>query len=181
MWLAMGAGLVPLPLLDYAVLMGIQLRMLRQLSRNYHVPFSHNGSKAMISALLGLVIPASLTNTVTSALKLVPLTGPLVGGISLAAFGSATTYAIGKIFLQHFESGGTLLSLDPATVREHFRREFERGQALARQMRSTAVVPPAPVVVTPAETPGPVVVTPPEPPAPVMVVTPPEPPDPIVL
>jgi len=153
-WLAMGAGLLPLSVLDYAMITGVQLRMLRQLSRNYHVPFSRDRGKTIISALLGTVIPATLTNAVASALKSVPLAGPVLGGISMAIFAGATTYATGKIFLQHFESGGTFLDLEPATVRAYFRQEFEKGQTLAREMRSKAGVTPAPMAIAPTEPPS---------------------------
>lgn len=149
MWLAMGAGLLPLSFLDYAIIMGIQLRMLRQLSQNYQVPFSQDRGKTIISALLGTVIPVSLTQAVAGALQLVSLAGAVIGGISMSIFAGATTHAIGKIFLQHFESGGTFLDLEPATVREYFRQEFEKGQTLARQMRYTSGVKPAPEAIAP--------------------------------
>jgi uncharacterized protein (DUF697 family) len=154
MWLAMGAGLLPLAFLDYAMITGVQLRMLRQLSHNYQVPFSQDRGKTIIAALLGTIIPFSLTNALTSVLKMVPIAGPVIGGMSVAVFAGATTYAIGKIFLQHFESGGTFLDLEPATVREHFRQEFVKGQTLARDMHRTTGVPPAPTAVAPAEPPS---------------------------
>jgi signal transduction histidine kinase len=37
---------------------------------------------------------------------------------------------VGRVFTQHFASGGTFLDFDPAEVREHFRQEF----AIAREM-----------------------------------------------
>ena len=43
----------------------------------------------------------------------------------MPAFNAAATYALGRVFIQHFECGGTILDLDPDKVREHFRREFE--------------------------------------------------------
>jgi uncharacterized protein (DUF697 family) len=135
MWWSMGAGLLPFPLVDVAAITGVQLRMLQQLSNNYDVPFHRGRGKKIISVLLGSVIPTSLTYTVGSALKLVPFIGPIIGGISMPIFAGATTYAIGKLFMQHFESGGTFLDLEPARVRAYFRQEFEKGQELASEMR----------------------------------------------
>jgi uncharacterized protein (DUF697 family) len=154
MWLAMGAGLLPLAFLDYAMITGVQLRMLRQLSHNYQVPFSRHRGKTIIAALLGTIIPLSLTNALASVVKMVPVAGAVIGGMSVAIFAGATTYAIGKIFLQHFESGGTFLDLEPATVREYFRQEFEKGQRLARDMHRTAGVTPVPTAAAPAEPPS---------------------------
>ena len=45
--------------------------------------------------------------------------------LSRAAIAAASTYAVGLVFLQHFESGGTFLSFQPGQVREHFRKIFE--------------------------------------------------------
>ena len=36
----------------------------------------------------------------------------------------ASTWAMGKVFTQHFATGGTLLDFDPDTMREHFKTEM---------------------------------------------------------
>jgi len=134
MWLAMGAGILPLPLVDMAALIAIQIRMLRQLSQNYQVPFHRDVGKKLIGSLLGALIPTSLATIVGSTLKLVPSLGPIIGGLSMPIFAGATTRAIGKIFMQHFESGGTFLDFEPARVRAYFRQEFEQSQRHAQEM-----------------------------------------------
>lgn len=126
-WWSMGAGLLPFLLVDMAAILGVRMRMLYMLSTNYTVPFSRDPGKKMISFLLGAVIPPSLTATVGSTLKWVPFVGPMIGGMSMPIFTGATTYAIGKSFMMHFASGGTLLDFDPAKVRAYFRQEFEKG------------------------------------------------------
>jgi hypothetical protein len=35
------------------------------------------------------------------------------------------------VFIKHLESGGTLLSLDPTQMKEHYAQEFQEGKALA--------------------------------------------------
>ena len=52
--------------------------------------------------------------------------------MSMPVFAGATTLAIGKIFMQHFESGGTFLDFEPAKVRAYFRQEFEASQDRAQ-------------------------------------------------
>ena len=68
-----------------------------------------------------------------SVVKAIPLLGTLVGGVSWLALAGASTYAVGRVFVQHFESGGTFLTLDPEQVRAHYREEFERGEQLVRE------------------------------------------------
>jgi hypothetical protein len=40
------------------------------------------------------------------------------------AFGSAATYAIGKIFVRHFEADGTLASFSAEAVEADLKQEF---------------------------------------------------------
>ena len=67
-----------------------------------------------------------------SVVKAIPLLGTLVGGVSWLALAGASTYAVGKVFIQHFESGGTLLTLDPEKVMDYYREQlhgYQRAQA----------------------------------------------------
>jgi uncharacterized protein (DUF697 family) len=135
MWWTMGAGLIPVPFVDLAAVTGVQLKMLSDLSNLYGVKFSENKGKAIISALLGSIVPNSLAGGgVGSILKMVPFVGTLLGGISMSLFSGAATYAIGKSFIQHFESGGTFLDFDPVKVKDYFGKQFEEGQSIAMKM-----------------------------------------------
>lgn len=140
MWLSMGVSLIPVPVLDLAGVTALQLRMLQLLSQNYDVPFSKDASKKIVSALLGSIVPASLTSSIWSAAKFVPVLWP-IAGLSMPAFAGAATYAIGKVFIQHFESGGTFLDFDAAKVQEYFRQEFDRGRSAAAAAHAEAGSP----------------------------------------
>lgn len=132
MWFSMGAGLIPFPFIDLAAICALQLKMISDLCKHYETPFKENSGKAIISALLGYVVPSGITG---SLLKTLPFIGPIAGGISMAVFTGGTTYAIGAIFIRHFEAGGTLLNFDPKKMREFFMEEFEHGKEIAADMR----------------------------------------------
>jgi uncharacterized protein (DUF697 family) len=135
MWWSMGAGLIPVPLVDLVAVSGVQLKMLAEISKTYGVEFQEHRGKALIASLIGYIVPSSLSfGSVGSLLKAIPGVGALVGAPSMALFCGASTYALGKVFIQHFESGGTLLSFDPAKVKEHFQREFEQGGKIAAEL-----------------------------------------------
>jgi uncharacterized protein (DUF697 family) len=134
MWWAMGAGLIPIPIVDLLTISGVQLKMLKDLSEIYEVKFHENKGKSILSALLGSIVPNSLAYTSSSIFKAIPLLGPLVGGLSMSIFSGAATYAIGKVFIQHFESGGTFLDFDPVKVKEYFYEKFEEGKNIAKEM-----------------------------------------------
>jgi uncharacterized protein (DUF697 family) len=137
MWWSMGAGLIPVPFVDLMAVSGVQLKMLSDISKIYGVEFQENRGKALVASLAGYIVPSTLSfGAVGSLLKAIPLVGPLVGAPSMVVFCGASTYAVGKVFIQHFESGGTFLSFDPAKVKEHFQQEFAEGRKLAEDVQA---------------------------------------------
>ena len=136
MWWSMGAGLIPIPLVDIAAVSGVQLKMLNELAKVYDVKFSKNAGKSIISALIGGISADALSKSyITSAVKSIPIIG-IVGAVSMPIFSGATTWAIGKVFIQHFASGGTFLDFDPKKVKEYFMNLFKQGQEMAHGMKT---------------------------------------------
>lgn len=124
-----GAGFVPMPGLDLAAMSASQLWLLKRLSALYGVPFTEDLARKLVASLLSGFVPLQLAAPVASAVKMVPFVGSLLGGFSMVAVGGAVTYAIGRAFVQHFESGGTLLTFDPPRVRSFFEAEYRRRMA----------------------------------------------------
>jgi uncharacterized protein (DUF697 family) len=119
------AGLIPIPVADIVCVGGLQIQMLRRISQIYDVEFSENRGKALIASLAGSLIPASSGIGATSALKAVPFFGMIIGGFVMPVLSAGATYAIGKAFIQHFESGGTLLDFNPPDYREFVKAQKE--------------------------------------------------------
>jgi uncharacterized protein (DUF697 family) len=137
MWWSMGAGLIPFPFVDLVAVSGVQLKMLAEISKIYGVQFQESRGKAVIGSLIGSIVPGVISfGSVGSLLKAVPLVGALVGAPSMAAFCGASAWALGKVFIRHFESGGTILTLDPAAAKEHFKEQFAEGQKMASAMKT---------------------------------------------
>ena len=118
---AAGAGLVPLPIVDAALLLGIQLTMIRSISNLYKIEFKENLVKSIIGALVGSVGTAGV-------IKAIPGLGSILGGLTASTTGAAATYALGRVFAQHFDQGGTLLNFEPEKTRHFFEKEFEAGR-----------------------------------------------------
>lgn len=117
------AGVIPVPIIDLIAVGGLQLQMLRRLSQIYDVPFADNRGKALITSLAGAAIPTSSGLGAAELLKAIPIVGSAIGALVTPTIAAALTYAIGKVFIQHFESGGTLLDFNPPDY-----REFLKGQ-----------------------------------------------------
>ena len=129
------AGLVPIPLIDVAAVGGLQLVMLRRLSELFDVPFSENRGKSIIASLAGSVLPASTATssamTVGSLMKGLPGIGWAVGALTMPVFSAGATWVIGRVFIQHFASGGTLLDFHPPDYREFIKTQKEKFSARA--------------------------------------------------
>jgi uncharacterized protein (DUF697 family) len=129
---AMGIGLVPLPIIDLAAITGVQLRMLYLIAQQYQVPFQRHLVKSLIASLLSGAVTSSTATPLASVLKIVPLLGYASGVISVSVLGGATTYAVGKVFIQHFEFGGTFLDFEPTRMRKYFQDFYEEGKQVAK-------------------------------------------------
>jgi uncharacterized protein (DUF697 family) len=119
------AGLIPVPFVDLAVIGGVQIQMLRRISKIYSVPFAENRGKALIAGLAGSMIPASCGIGAASIVKSVPVVGMAASVIVMPALSAGATFAIGKVFIQHFDSGGTLLDFNPRDYREFIKTQKE--------------------------------------------------------
>jgi uncharacterized protein (DUF697 family) len=131
MYVSMGAGLIPLPLVDFAATSLIQLEMLRRLGKLYNVPFKEGTVKKLLAALVGGGVPSLVSPALSGLVKVVPFIGPSLGALSAPILLGASTYSVGKVFIQHFASGGTFLTFDPEAVREYYYEQFKKGKAVA--------------------------------------------------
>jgi uncharacterized protein (DUF697 family) len=131
----MGAGLIPVFLLDIAAITAVQMDMIQQLCRTYNVDFHETRGKAVVTALTGTTLGRLAGYGIGSALKIIPGLGSLLGGITLSATAGATTYAVGQVFASHFEHGGSLADLDPEDFKRFYHEQVERGKDLAKHWK----------------------------------------------
>ena len=125
---AAGAGILPLPGIDMVLIIGVQLRMLARLAEVYGVPFKEQAAKSMVATLMATLVQNTMLGGLAFAFKFTPVLGPLLGIAVWPAVAAAGTFALGKVFITHFEAGGTFLEFDPKKVHSHFRLEFEKAR-----------------------------------------------------
>ena len=133
---SMGIGLVPIPVVDVVALIGIQLNMIRKIAAEYGVPFRQDVGKSVITTLMGGFLPVTLGCAIASMIKFIPLIGQTTGAVTMPVISGASTYAIYKVFVQHFESGGTFLDLDPSKVKSYFAEQFTKGKKVATDLKT---------------------------------------------
>jgi uncharacterized protein (DUF697 family) len=133
---ALGFGFIPVPFVDFVAITGTQIDMVYRLSRIYEVDFSTQAARGVIASLLGGGV--ALQPALVSGMKLIPVIGGAASFFAAPTLAAATTYAVGKVFVQHFETGGTLLTFDAAKMRAHFEHALAEGKSVVANMRKTA-------------------------------------------
>lgn len=126
---SVASGILPLPLLDIAILGGIQLHMVRKLAEHYEVEFSEQRANAIIGSLAGVSFAMAAGSVLGGLFGM----GRLLLGLSVLTLPAASTYAIGQVFIKHFSSGGTFLNFDTSRGKEDYDAALESGKHLAQQ------------------------------------------------
>ncbi|TXF83562.1 DUF697 domain-containing protein [Neolewinella aurantiaca] len=159
---SMGASyIIPLPIADVFAVSALQLDMIRQLCRVYDIDFAETQGKAIVSALTTSTMARAGAR---SLIKVIPVVGSVVGGITTAVINGASTYALGEVFKTHFATGGTILDFDTDRLKKLYREKFEKGKKVAKEWKeetdSTETAPQAPqpaAAVEPPPAPAPTV------------------------
>lgn len=135
---SMGGSIIPIPFVDLATVIGVQIKLIAEMSKIYDLPFEKNRIKGIVAPLIGSIglAPAG-TILFGSLAKLVPGIGSLVCAVSFPVVVGAITYATGRVFIAHFESGGTLLNFNSEKAKESFKEHFEEGKSVAKDMKES--------------------------------------------
>jgi uncharacterized protein (DUF697 family) len=109
--------------------------MLKSLSDHYGVEFTDELGKKLIASLIGGIVPSASAEAARSLVRFIPVVGTVLGVVTLPVLSGATTYGIGEVFVQHFESGGTLLDFDPLGMKSYFAEKYEAGKTVMSSKR----------------------------------------------
>ncbi|MCI5191097.1 MAG: DUF697 domain-containing protein [Candidatus Electrothrix sp. AS4_5] len=123
-----GIGLFPLPLVDLVGITALQVKLVHALALLYEIEFSEQRVKALIAGHIGGGGTVIISPRLAGTLKLLPVTAPF-SLFATSALGAMTTYAVGKVFFLHFETGGTLLDFDPHALREYYMKYLSKAES----------------------------------------------------
>lgn len=135
---ATGVSLIPVPLVDLAALLGIQVDMAHSLCKVYDVPFKEKLVRSLLTSLVsgaGVVLAMS---GLASLAKAVPVLGSVSGAAALSATSATVTYATGKVLIKHFEGGGTIDNFDPVKFKELFKAKIKEGAEVVKSFTAQA-------------------------------------------
>ncbi|ETX07702.1 LamG-like jellyroll fold domain-containing protein [Candidatus Entotheonella palauensis] len=140
----MGIGLLPAPGVDVLALWAQQLYMLKQIGAVYGITFSDEWGKRIIGAFVGGLTPRAIHLHLISLIQGIPVVGPFSTLLALPVTCGASTYALGTLFIRHFESGGTLATFDPNNKQGEFDQYYAEGKTLAANQRKGEKKPDSP-------------------------------------
>lgn len=136
-YLAMGGSLIPIPIADKVAVSAVQINLLREISDTYKVPFSESGVVKVTAALASGLGSMELAKIIAaSGIKAIPFFGHLVSAITFPTLCGALTYALGKVFIMHYELGGNLLTFNAEGARNYFAKQFHEGKLVVAQFQN---------------------------------------------
>ena len=109
---AAAGGLIPVPGLDVTVLAGIHIALIKEISGHYGVAFAEHAARNIVVAIGASVVPGTIGSFAGRRLLRALHFIPGLGAVTLSASSAAVSYALGRVFMAHFETGGTLDSFD---------------------------------------------------------------------
>lgn len=130
---SMASGLIPVPLFDMISLTNIQFHMIQTLAEHYEIP-ADNINKSLVTSLISGSLPVISILGLGSFIKSIPGIGTLAGSGSVAIISGAIAYAVGQVFIRHFEQGGTLEDFNPDSAKEYFSEQFKAGRLIASDL-----------------------------------------------
>ncbi len=128
---SLGAGAIPLPVVDVLAVTGIQMDMLIALCHHFNRPFSEQWAKTIISSMWGSIA----ARYAASYIKFVPVIGTLFGGVSMAVMSGASAYALGQVFIAYLKDGKNLEDIDIEEAKQRYEQELEKGKTYAAALK----------------------------------------------
>jgi small GTP-binding protein len=105
-------GLEPIPVLEIPLLIAVQIRMLLRLGTIYGEPVNARRARELLTAIAGGAVIRYATQEIAKLL-------PIAGWVIAAAVAASGTWALGRVAILYFESGG---QLSPEQMRGMYRR-----------------------------------------------------------
>jgi uncharacterized protein (DUF697 family) len=130
---SMASGLIPVPLFDIISLTNIQFHMIQTLAEHYEVPVD-DISRSLVTSLISGSLPVATMLGAGSLLKSIPGIGTLAGSGSVSVISGAMSYAVGQVFIRHFEQGGTLKNFNPDSAKDYFSEQYKAGKEVAHSL-----------------------------------------------
>ncbi|MFJ9531468.1 DUF697 domain-containing protein [Herbaspirillum sp. NPDC101396] len=106
---------IPVPLLDMAAALSIQVRMAKKLCALYDAEFNRTAARDVITGILGGLSPGSLSAT---ALRYLSFASYFAGTLPSAGLSAAYTYVLGELLMGRLIANGRIDLPSPGEIGE---------------------------------------------------------------
>lgn len=130
LWFSAVPGFLPVPILDIVAISAVQLDLVKKLCKYYGEDYDEQRGKAIVMSLTGSAIARVSGYSARAVLKTIPVVGWALGGGAMALFAVSSTYAIGQVFKEHLDAGGTLHTLNPEAFQQFYMQQLEKGKEI---------------------------------------------------
>jgi len=131
---AMGAGAIPIPFLDSAVVTAIQLNMFKELCMIYQSDYNESFGKNLITSIAG----STIATVGASALKAIPILGAFLGSVPMVVMSGASTYGMGQVFKKHLEIGGFMSNFSFENAQNIYNDAYDKGKGYVENLWNDA-------------------------------------------
>jgi uncharacterized protein (DUF697 family) len=116
-----GAALIPLAGLDVVTLAGVHVSLIKRLCDHYEIDFSEHAARNVLIAVFASIGPGVVGSLAgRRVLRALPAAIGPFGWALMSASSAVFSYGIGRLFIHHFEAGGTLLTFDAERLHDVF-------------------------------------------------------------
>ncbi|MEP7308323.1 MAG: DUF697 domain-containing protein [Acidobacteriota bacterium] len=117
------AGLITVPALDVVALGSVHVALIKELTDYYGAEFSEHTARNILIAIMAGLVPGAIGSSFgRKLLSALPFVAHGAGLLVMSGFSAGVSYALGNIFIRHFEAGGTLDSFNPENLHQIFSR-----------------------------------------------------------
>jgi uncharacterized protein (DUF697 family) len=150
--IAAGVGLLPGGLLNFGAILIVQIAMVWRIANIFGHKEGKEKIRGSILSLIGSAVPTVVGHSAGFAVATIPavIAGTAIYFIVTPVLAYAMTQAVGKAFIMHFESGGTLLTFDPRAFGEYFLKEFQAAGGTVKKETKEAEAAKATATTQPA-------------------------------
>lgn len=135
-------GLIPIVLVDLIAIKWIIFAMLYYVSKEYDVKFSKGLVTPLITAFatgIGSVIIGK--GLIRSISKHIPIIGPIIGAAGMPVMAGAFTYAVGMVFIRHFNTGGDFSDFKLEAFKDCFNQYYREHLDKTLKSQTPPVTP----------------------------------------
>ena len=125
---AMGIGIIPIPFVNLAAVTTSSIVMIKRLSELYGVEFKEGVARKIVTAVIGAGVGVLASGPVESVVGAIPLIGLPLAIATKPALNGMTTYALGRMFVTHFEEGGGFVSVNIDAMKDSFSSAYKNSR-----------------------------------------------------